>query len=183
MLWTHVVSDEYPITYILFEENPYACACAVVYIVLPGENREDSSIWRNSLCFAHALNFSSSYLEKTEKTPPFEEIPYALRMRCVLHRLTWRKPRRLLHLKKFLMLCACAVAYIVLPGENREDSSIWRNSLCFAHALCFTSSYLEKTEKTPPFEEFLSVKMSRIKKFYLCQKGSFVLFCRQSWKS
>ncbi len=55
-----------------FEEIPYACACAVFYIVLPGENREDSSIWRNSLC---------------------------LRMRCVSHRLTWRKPRRLLHLK------------------------------------------------------------------------------------
>ncbi len=29
----------------------------------------------------------------------FEEIPYALRMRCILHRLTWRKPRRLLHWK------------------------------------------------------------------------------------
>ncbi len=86
-------------------------------------------IWRNSLC---------------------------LRMRCILHCFTWRKPRRLLHLKKFLML---------------------------SHAPYFTSSYLEKTEKTPPLEEFLSVKMSRIKKFYLCQKGSFVLFRLHRWKS
>jgi hypothetical protein len=48
---------------------------------------------------AHALYFTLFYLEKTEKTPPFEEIPYAL---------------------------ACAVFYIVLPGENREDSAIGR---------------------------------------------------------
>jgi len=53
------------------------------------------------LMLANALYFTSSYLEKPEKTPPFEEIPYALRMRGT-------------------------VFYIVLPGENREDSSIGR---------------------------------------------------------
>ncbi len=30
------------------------------------------------------------------------------------------------YFEKFLMLCACAVDYIVLPGENGEDSAIGR---------------------------------------------------------